>query len=162
MPKYAGVKPFSPSGREAKHLDVPIHMGTLNLIAQLKETHGIAYMYITHDLASARYIGDEIMVMYAGNLVEGGGREATINNPYHSYMHLLLSDVPDPQSGLRTRKEVTARGEVPSLIDQPPACPFAPRCPKVMDMCRLSIPAPTAVHDDHWVACCLYFSRLLK
>jgi peptide/nickel transport system ATP-binding protein len=95
-------------------------------------------------------------------MVEGGGREATMNNPYHSCMHLLLSDVPDPQSGLYPHKGVTARGEAPPLIDPQPARPFAPRCPKVMDMCRPSMPAPTAVHDDHWVACCLYFSRLLK
>lgn len=61
MPKYAGVEPFSPSEREAKHLDVPIRMGTLNLIAQLKETHGIAYLYVTHVLASDCCIGDQIM-----------------------------------------------------------------------------------------------------
>jgi peptide/nickel transport system ATP-binding protein len=137
-------------------LDVSIRMGILNLIAQLKETRGIAYMYITHDLASARYIGDEIMVMYAGNLVEGGGGEAIMNDPSHPYTQLLLSAVPDPQSGLRTRKEVTARGEVPSLIDPAPGCPFAPRCPKVMDICRHSMPARTTIKDDHWVACYLY------
>jgi peptide/nickel transport system ATP-binding protein len=143
-------------------LDVSIRMGILNLIAQLKETRGIAYMYITHDLASARYIGDEIMVMYAGNLVEGGGSEVIMNNPSHPYTQLLLSAVPDPQSGLRTRREVSARGEVPSLIDPPPGCPFAPRCPKVMDSCRLSMPARTYIQDDHWVACYLYSGSLPK
>ena len=100
-------------------LDVSIRMGILNLLAQLKEERGISYVYITHDLASARYISDKTMVMYAGHIVEGGDREEIMGNPAHPYTQLLLSAVPDPHAGLRTQKDIGARGEVPSLINPP-------------------------------------------
>jgi peptide/nickel transport system ATP-binding protein len=137
-------------------LDVSIRMGILNLMAQLKEERGIAYLYVTHDLASARYIGDQIMVMYAGHMVEGGEGETVMSQPAHPYTQLLLSAVPDPHAGLRTRKDIGARGEVPSLIDPPPGCPFAARCPKVMDICRQSMPGPTHIAPTHWARCHLY------
>jgi peptide/nickel transport system ATP-binding protein len=137
-------------------LDVSIRMGVLNLIARLKEDLGIAFVYITHDLASARYVGDLIMVMYAGHMVEGGQSEDIIGGAVHPYTQLLLSAVPDPRAGLRTRKDLEARGEAPSLIDPPPGCPFAPRCPKVMDVCRQVMPGPTNVQPGHWVRCHLF------
>jgi peptide/nickel transport system ATP-binding protein len=137
-------------------LDVSIRMGVLNLIEKLKEERGISYLYITHDLASARYIGDQIMVMYAGHMVEGGASEAIMGNAAHPYSQLLLSAVPDPHSGLRTKKETQARGEVPSLIDPPPGCPFAARCVKVMEVCRQVMPEETTVEPGHWVRCHLY------
>ena len=137
-------------------LDVSIRMGILNLIAQLKEERDIAYLYVTHDLASARYIGDKIMVMYAGHMVEGGDCEEIMGNPAHPYTQLLLSAVPDPHAGLRTQKEIGARGEVPSLIDPLPGCPFAARCTKGMDICRRVMPGPTHVAPDHWVRCHLF------
>ena len=139
-------------------LDVSIRMGILNLIAQLKEERGIAYLYITHDLASARYIGDEIMVMYAGRMVEGGDCEEIMGHPAHPYTRLLLSAVPDPHAGLRTQKDIGARGEVPSLIDPPPGCLFAARCPHVMDICRQVMPGPVQVQPNHWVRCHLFGS----
>jgi len=137
-------------------LDVSIRMGVLNLIARLKEQRRISFVYITHDLASARYIGDQIMVMYAGHMVEGGDSETIMGGAVHPYTQLLLSAVPDPRSGLRTRKDIGARGEVPSLIDPPPGCPFAARCPKVMDACRKIMPGQTNVSPGHWVRCHLF------
>ena len=137
-------------------LDVSIRMGVLNLIANLKEQLGITFVYITHDLASARYISDLIMVMYAGHMVEGGGSEAVIGAALHPYTQLLLSAVPDPRSGLRTNKDLTARGEVPSLIDPPAGCPFATRCPKVMDICRKVMPGQAYTGEGHWVRCHLF------
>ncbi len=137
-------------------LDVSIRIGVLNLIAQLKEERGIAYVYITHDLASARYIGDKIMVMYAGHMVEGGDSEEVMGHPAHPYTQLLLSAVPDPRAGLRTRKEIQARGEPPVLIDPPPGCPFAARCPNVMPVCRQVMPAPVTVAPGHWTRCHLF------
>ena len=134
-------------------LDVSIRMGVLNLMEQLKETRGIAYLYVTHDLASARYIGDQIMVMYAGRMVEGGDSEDIMGRPVHPYTQLLLSAVPDPHSGLRTGRELGARGEVPSLIDPPPGCPCAARCSQVMDVCRQAMPRPTQVAPTHWARC---------
>lgn len=137
-------------------LDVSIRMGVLNLIEQLKEERSITFVYITHDLASARYIGDQIMVMYAGHMVEGGESEAIMGEAAHPYTQLLLSAVPNPYAGLRTDKNVQARGEVPSLIDPPPGCPFAARCVKVMDVCREVMPDPVAVRAGHWVRCHLF------
>jgi peptide/nickel transport system ATP-binding protein len=136
-------------------LDVSIRMGVLNLIEQLKEERDISFVYITHDLASARYIGNKIMVMYAGHMVEGGESEAMMRNPSHPYTQLLLSAVPDPHAGLRTNSEIGARGEVPSLIDPPLGCPFATRCTRVMEMCRQSMPEVVQVDANHWVRCFL-------
>ncbi|MBF6613299.1 MAG: ABC transporter ATP-binding protein [Chloroflexi bacterium] len=136
-------------------LDVSIRMGILNLMERLKEEHGIGYLYITHDIASARYIGDQTRVMYAGYVVEGSESDELIQHPAHPYTRLLLSAVPDPHSGLAAR-QVEARGEVPSLIDPPPGCPFAARCPYVMDICRKVMPGAEAVGPDHWVRCHLY------
>jgi peptide/nickel transport system ATP-binding protein len=137
-------------------LDVSIRIGILNLMTQFKEERGIAYVYITHDLASARYIGDKIMVMYAGHMVEGGSSEDIMGNAAHPYTQLLLSAVPDPHAGLRTRKDFGARGEVPVLIDPLPGCPFTARCPKVMDICRQAMPGTTTLAADHWTRCHLY------
>jgi len=120
-------------------LDVSIRMGVLNLIEQLKEERGIGFLYITHDLASARYIGDRTIVMYAGHMVESAESTELMDQPAHPYTRLLLSAVPNPESGLAI-KTVQARGEIPSLIDPPPGCPFAPRCPQVMDVCRQVMP----------------------
>ncbi len=136
-------------------LDVSIRIGILNLMERLKEERGISYLYITHDIASARYIGDEVNVMYAGRMVEGGDSEAVITRPAHPYTRLLLSAVPDPHAGLKKRR-LEARGEVPSLIDPPPGCPFAPRCPHVMDICRQVMPGVEVVETNHWVRCHLY------
>ena len=137
--------------------DEPISMlDVLNLIERLKEERGISYLYITHDLASARYIGDQIMVMYAGHMVEGGESEAIMRDSAHPYTQLLLSAVPNPHSGLRTDKQIHARGEVPSLIDPPPGCPFTARCVKAMAVCRQSMPGQTMLEPGHWVRCHVY------
>jgi len=133
-------------------LDVSIRMGVLNLMERLKVEKGIGFLYITHDLASARYIGDRTMVMYAGHVVESGESVRLMENPQHPYTQLLLSAVPNPQAGLTT-KTVQARGEVPSLIDPPPGCPFAPRCPRVMDECRRTMPAVSTIEPGHWLRC---------
>ncbi len=139
-------------------LDVSIRMGILNLMSRLKEERGISYVYITHDLASARYIGDLIMVMYAGHMVEGGNSEEIMSSALHPYTQLLLSAVPDPHAGLRTRKDIGARGEVPSLIDPPPGCPFAARCPRVMNTCHQIMPGKRKLTPGHWVRCHLFGS----
>ena len=134
-------------------LDVSIRMGVLNMMDQLKEERGIAYLYITHDIASARYIGDEIVVMYAGRMVESAASLDLIAEPAHPYTKLLLSAVPNPETSRRT---VAVRGEIPSLINPPPGCPFAPRCPSVMDICRQVMPGPTMVGANHWAKCHLH------
>lgn len=137
-------------------LDVSIRIGILNLMNQLKEEHGIGFVYITHDLASARYLGDQILVMYAGHMVEGGNTEDIIQNPQHPYTQLLLSAVPDPQTGLRTSSDLDTRGEVPVLIDPPPGCPFAARCTRVMSQCKQSMPDVSHLDSNHWLRCHLF------
>ena len=137
-------------------LDVSIRMGVLNLIEKLKEERGISFVYITHDLASARYIGDRIMVMYAGHMIEGGDSETVMREAAHPYTQLLLAAVPNPHAGLKTDGKLQARGEVPSLIDPPPGCPFAARCDRVKDVCRREMPEPVTLQPGHWVRCHLY------
>ncbi len=134
-------------------LDVSIRMGILNLMERLKHERGLAYLYITHDLASARYIGDRTHVMYAGRMVEGATSEDLVSEPAHPYTRLLLSAVPDPRT---QRVRVEARGEVPSMVDPPPGCPFAARCPHVMPVCKQAMPGITHLSTSHWVRCHLY------
>jgi len=134
-------------------LDVSIRMGILNLMDRLKSERGLAYLYITHDLASARYIGDRTHVMYAGRMVEGATSDDLVHEPAHPYTKLLLAAVPNPKA---QRARVEARGEVPSLIDPPPGCPFAARCPHVMPVCKEIMPGATFVSSTHWVRCHLY------
>jgi peptide/nickel transport system ATP-binding protein len=136
-------------------LDVSIRMGVLNLMERLKDERGIGYLYITHDIASARYIGDTTMVMYAGHMVEGAESSELMSHPAHPYTQLLLSAVPNPHAGL-TRRTAEARGEVPSLIDPPPGCPFAARCPQATAACRQTMPGAIQIGANHWARCHLY------
>jgi peptide/nickel transport system ATP-binding protein len=137
-------------------LDVSIRIGIINLLAQLKKELSLAFVYITHDLASARYFSNRILVMYAGHMVEGGPSEEIMGKPSHPYTQLLLSAVPDPHAGLRTMQNFSVHGEVPSLVDPPPGCPFAPRCSRVMDQCRRAMPQVRFLNKEHWTRCYLY------
>ena len=136
-------------------LDVSIRIGILNLMSKLRDEDNIAFLYVTHDLASARYFSDETMVMYAGHVVESGGSEELIRNPQHPYTRLLLSAVPDPARGLRT-EEVQVVGEVPIYGAAGHGCPFAARCPFVMEECRQVMPPVTHLSETRWVRCYLY------
>jgi peptide/nickel transport system ATP-binding protein len=90
-------------------LDVSIRIGLLNLMADLKRELGIAFLYITHDIASARYVADEVLVMYAGRIVEQGPTDEVLHSPLHAYTRLLLSAVPNPEGGLQLEPFVKAR-----------------------------------------------------
>lgn len=136
-------------------LDVSIRMGILNLMATLRDERGLSYLYITHDLASARYIADDTLVLYAGHLVEAAPSEEVMSAPLHPYTQLLLSAVPDPSAGLANKK-VEARGEIPTVINPKPGCRFANRCPHVMDVCRSTTPQLIEVKPGHRVRCYLY------
>jgi peptide/nickel transport system ATP-binding protein len=140
-------------------LDVSIRMGILNLMAKLRDEENIAFLYVTHDLASARYFADETMVMYAGRIVESGPSEEVIRDPQHPYTQLLLSAVPDPARGLRTQ-ELKAKGEVPALGAVGQGCPFAARCPHVMAQCREAMPPVTHLTESRQVRCYLYEETL--
>jgi peptide/nickel transport system ATP-binding protein len=138
-------------------LDVSIRMGILNLMARLRDEQGLSYLYITHDLASARYLADEIMVMYAGQVMERAASEELMAQPLHPYTQLLLSAVPDP-TVRGTERTVDARGEIPVVIDPEPGCRFANRCPHVMSVCREVTPTVQEVRPGRWVRCHLYSS----
>jgi len=140
-------------------LDVSIRLDILNLLLRLKDEEQLALLYITHDIASARYFADDTLVMYAGQVVEGGPSEGVTQEPKHPYTRLLLSAAPDPErikSGAGGMKEVGARGEIPSLINPPTGCRFHPRCPHAMDVCRQRFPKRTELGGGHWTNCFLY------
>ncbi len=140
-------------------LDVSIRLDILNLLLRLKDEEQLALLYITHDIASARYFADETLVMYAGQLVEGGPSEAVTQEPKHPYTRLLLSAAPDPErikAGATGMQAIGARGEIPSLINPPTGCRFHPRCPHAMDICRQRFPQRTDLGGGHWTNCFLY------
>jgi peptide/nickel transport system ATP-binding protein len=114
-------------------LDVSIRIGILNLMLKLKEEHDIAFLYVTHDLASARYIADEILVMYAGQIVERGPVEDVLAEPLHPYTRLLLAAVPDPDTPVE-RIEIR-KGLASAAVDPAPGCRFVGRCPLAIDVC---------------------------
>ncbi|HLW02808.1 MAG TPA: ABC transporter ATP-binding protein [Ktedonobacterales bacterium] len=141
-------------------LDVSIRLDVLNLLLSLKEKERLALLYITHDIASARYFADETMVMYAGQMVEGGPSEAVTQSPRHPYTQLLLQAAPDPDRMLTGQMDaessLVARGEPPSLINPPSGCRFHPRCPYAMAVCRTAFPPRTDLGGGHWTHCYLY------
>ncbi len=136
-------------------LDVSIRLGILNLMAKLRDEQRIAFLYVTHDIASARYFADELLVMYAGHAVEGGDTESLLQDPLHPYTQLLISAVPDPARGLRTA-EIKIKGEIPSLTAVGDGCPFADRCPHVLPKCREAMPPATVLPGKRWVRCYLF------
>jgi peptide/nickel transport system ATP-binding protein len=137
-------------------LDVSIRMGVLNLMAKLRDEQNIAFLYVTHDIASARYFADNILVMYAGHMVEGALGEELITDPQHPYTQLLISAVPDPARGLRTRDDIEVSGEVPSLSELGDGCPFEPRCPRAMAHCHEKMPPVKRLSKTRWVRCYLF------
>ncbi|HEV8191829.1 MAG TPA: ABC transporter ATP-binding protein [Ktedonobacterales bacterium] len=140
-------------------LDVSIRLDILNLLLTLKEEEDLALLYITHDIASARYFAEETLVMYAGQMVEGGASETVIQAPKHPYTQLLLSAAPDPDRRKRNSKgfsTLPARGEIPSLVTPPSGCRFHPRCPHAMPVCRERFPGRTEFAGNRWVNCWLY------
>ncbi len=140
-------------------LDVSIRLDILNLLLRLKEEEHLALLFITHDIASARYFAENTLVMYAGQMIEGGPSEEVIQRPKHPYTQLLLSAAPDPDRLGPDGKGTTtlpARGEIPSLINPPTGCRFHPRCPHAMPVCRQRFPRRTDLGGGHWTHCFLH------
>jgi peptide/nickel transport system ATP-binding protein len=134
-------------------LDVSVRLGVLNLLKGLCDNEHLAVLYITHDIASARYIADETIVMYAGQIVERSHGTDLVDEPTHPYTQLLIASVPnpaDPTSQAHETKEHTtfAIAEV--------GCRFAPRCPHVMDICRTTDPPDFQVGEGHLSHCWLH------
>ncbi len=136
-------------------IDVSLRASILELMMDLKDEFGLSYLFITHDLAVAKYISDRIAVMYLGKVVELGPVREVFRRPAHPYTRALLAAVPVPDPTRRVSR-VELRGEIPSAIDIPTGCRFHPRCPESREVCRQSEPEMVEVGPGHWVACHLY------
>jgi len=133
-------------------LDVSIRAGLLNLMADLRQRQDVSILYITHDLASARYVADRILVMYAGHQVECGPTEDVLTHPKHPYTQLLLSAVPDPREAVSVATG-TEVGEPPKVVNPSEGCRFRPRCPYAIDECARVTPQLRPVRPAHSAAC---------
>ncbi len=131
-------------------LDVSIRVGVLNMMANLRDQEGVSLLYITHDIASARYVADRIIVMYAGHLVESGPTEAVLQAPKHPYTQLLLSAVADTADTSETISADT--GEPPRVINPSEGCRFRWRCPHAIEKCAQVTPRPMPIGAGE-VAC---------
>jgi peptide/nickel transport system ATP-binding protein len=133
-------------------LDVSVRIGILNLMLKLKEEREIAFLYVTHDLAAARYVADDILVMYAGQIVEQGPIEWVLAEPLHPYTELLIAAVPDPATGLHAER-IQNRPEAAVAIDPPEGCRFAARCPIALALCSEVTPQLVRARIDQSARC---------
>jgi peptide/nickel transport system ATP-binding protein len=134
-------------------LDVSIRIGILNLMLRLKEERGIAFLFVTHDLASARYVADDLLVMYAGQIVESGPVEEVLASPLHPYTRLLLAAVPDPAKRLQVDRIQERKGLAAAAVDPSEGCRFVSRCPLAVDICSRVTP-PLVEARPHQSARC--------
>jgi len=138
-------------------LDVSIRLGVLNLLADLRDSEGLSILYVTHDIGSARYLADTIVVMYAGQLVEAAPSVSLTDDPAHPYTQLLLSAAPDPARS--EAPSLVRSGAPPSLIAPPSGCRFHPRCPHAMEICHRVSPPSVEVSPGHTAACWLHVDQ---
>ena len=133
-------------------LDVSVRLGILNLLADLKRDRQLASLYITHDIATARYFAEDTAVMYAGHIVEQGPSEAITGLPQHPYTQLLLESVPDPTRKItgKTQRRAT---DISLWTTRSRGCPFVSRCARATAICSETMPAPTEIADRHWARC---------
>jgi len=134
-------------------LDVSIQAQVLNLLIELQQELGLAYVFISHDLSVVRHIADQVLVMYLGKPVEQGLSEAVFNKPKHPYTQALLSATPQANTD-RKRKRIRLTGELPSPLNPPSGCSFHPRCQNATAQCKTTTPVMEQ-HGDVSVACLL-------
>lgn len=135
-------------------LDVSIQAQVVNMLEDLQNEFGLTYLFAAHDLSMVRYISTRIGVMYLGNLVEVTGSSELYENPLHPYTQALLSAIPmaDPKKAAK-RERIKLEGELPSPMDVPKGCHFAPRCPYAKDQCKEECPRLRELGKGHHVAC---------
>ena len=138
-------------------LDVSIRAGVLNLMEEMKFEKKMSLLYITHDIATARYIAEDLSVMYVGHMVEWGDTDDVIANPQHPYTQLLVSAVPDPKKSIHDQLAGN-KGEIPLWTPASVGCPFAGRCTHAMDKCKEQLPGVTQLAENHFVRCYLHES----
>ena len=145
-------------------LDVSIRAEILELMNELQKTRRLTYIFITHDLAVARYVCNRIAVMYLGKIVEIAEARELIDEPLHPYTKALVAAIPEPDPSNKERlREVPIKGEVPSAAEIPPGCRFHPRCiafeeqrERLKDLCPVKEPPLIEVKPGHYVACWLH------
>lgn len=135
-------------------LDVSVRLGVLNLLQGLCDDEQLAILYITHDIASARYLADETLVMYAGQVVEQSIGTTLIDEPAHPYTQLLIASVPDPTDPTRLASGSSDRRSLAPIADT--GCHFSSRCPQALDVCRTREPPMFDVGDGHVARCWLH------
>jgi oligopeptide/dipeptide ABC transporter ATP-binding protein len=133
-------------------LDVSVQAQIINLLQDLQQQHGIAYLFIAHDLAVIEHNSRRVMVMYLGKIVETAEAKTLIREPLHPYTQALISAIPevDPET---KRKRIILPGDVPSPIHPPPGCPFHPRCPIAEARCKTDVPPLREISPNHQAAC---------
>lgn len=136
-------------------LDVSIQAQILNLLMDLQDELGLAYMFVTHDLSVVKHISDNIMVMYLGKCVELAPSDELFQNPMHPYTQALLAAIPEPDISRRNKEFKIIRGEVTSPINPKPGCRFAARCEHCMKQCTESDPEYVETAPGHFTACFL-------
>ena len=136
-------------------LDVSIRAQVMNLLVDLQQETGVAYLLVAHNLATVRYMAHQTAVMYLGQIVEYSPTEELYENPLHPYTKALFSAALPSHPDV-VREEIVLTGEVPSPINPPSGCRFHPRCPFAMDRCSVEIPVQKDVGADHLVSCHLY------
>jgi oligopeptide/dipeptide ABC transporter ATP-binding protein len=135
-------------------LDVSIRAQIINLLLELKDEMGLAYILISHDLGVVEHVSDRVAVMYLGRIVEQGGWQEIFENPRHPYTRALIAAIPDPFHRADARiARAKAHGEIASALNPPPGCHFNPRCPMRADRCLSEVPLLEAVADGHRAAC---------
>jgi len=134
-------------------LDVTIQLQYLNLLREIQRAHGLALIFITHNLGIVAKMCDRIAVMYAGRIVEAGPVLTIFDAPAHPYTQALLESI--PRMGDGDRRLTAIEGQPPDLADPPSGCAFHPRCPKMMDRCRVEAPPAFAVGKDQTARCWL-------
>ncbi len=136
-------------------LDVSVQAQILNLLMDLKEQFGVAYLFIAHDLSVIKHISDRIAVMYLGKIVEQASKQELFDHPLHPYTQALLSAILAPNPNLK-RQAILLSGDVPSPANPPSGCRFHTRCFKVMPVCSQEEPLLKEISPDHFTACQLY------
>lgn len=135
-------------------IDLSTRAEILHMMKTVQRELGLTYLYITHDLSTARYFTDRIAVMYLGKIVEMGGADEIIDNTFHPYTKALIEAVCEPIPGRsNTIKEVPIKGEIPSAANIPPGCRFHPRCLYAMPRCQEEEPILKEIDSGHQVAC---------